>query len=888
MEKPRKEIMKVKAMDFCCTRTILALACLFAATANAQSNAFYDDFSSGTVDPTKWYAANKNWGGKVDKWSSEDYNGGVVPSNLFVKNGILQCVAHGNLYEGDILGIAKDGKQRKDGKRVGACAVTRDYFASGSYEIRAKVAPATGVCCTMWTFEYEELYPGDPGFQGSGEYYVVNHEIDIEMPGRPGSAHTNIGYDYALCNTWVGEKGNEYTASHMKLPQRQDDGNFHTYRFDWHTGDKAGTITPRVEFYFDGVPVVTNYTHIPTKAGRLWVGAWFPKGWAGTPDFDTSVFEVDYVKITPFNEENDEPANETYGTDGLSEPLNIDLHSVWDVGSPVASSVKAHINFNGELVFSGAGAVSNFASAADAPWAAYAAVITGAKVADGVVFGKGSQTGLSKLACVNGIPLALHNGDVTEEAWGVFYDDFTSGAVDPTKWYAANKNWGGDIDLDGLGQNYNGGVVPANLYVRNNILQCEAHGSLYEGNVIGITKGGKPRPDGKRVGACAVTRDYFASGRYEIRAKVAPAKGVCCTMWTFEYEEIYDKNDPEFQGSGSYYVVNHEIDIEMPGRPSSANKDISYEYALCNTWIGEKGSEYTASHMKLPQRQDDGNFHTYRFDWHSGSEDGTIRPRVEFYFDGVLVQINYTHIPFKAGRFWVGAWFPRGWAGTPNFDTSVFEVDWVKITPYHEENDRPQHETYGTDGLAEPLNIVPPPIWEVGSPVASDVIARLGSDGVLVFNGCGPVTNFASAADAPWASQASSITDVVIYDTWNTTGPFFVESRNWVQYWEYGHLDGNLELAPGSLAGLDNLSKLNGIPLTTFSQVANSVNPSGAVQFRVAPTSISVNPGAKTANLSMALFKSPDSIHWTPVNSKMTVGSEGKAPKIQVHVSSAE
>ena len=143
MQKPRKEIMKVKAIDFCSARAVFALACLFAASANAQSNAFYDDFSSGTVDPTKWYAANKNWGGKVDKWSSEDYNGGVVPSNLFVKNGILQCVAHGNLYDGDILGIAKDGKQRKDGKRVGACAVTRDYFASGSYEIRAKVAPAS-------------------------------------------------------------------------------------------------------------------------------------------------------------------------------------------------------------------------------------------------------------------------------------------------------------------------------------------------------------------------------------------------------------------------------------------------------------------------------------------------------------------------------------------------------------------------------------------------------------------------------------------------------------------------------------------------------------------------------------------------------------------------
>ena len=562
--------------------------------------------------------------------------------------------------------------------------------------------------------------------------------------------------------------------------------------------------------------------------------------------------------------------------------------SVWDVGCPDASSVKARINSDWELVFSGAGTVSNFASSASAPWSQCATRITGAKVADGVTFGKGAQTGLSNLACVNGIPLALYNGDVSEAEWGVFYDDFTSGIVDPAKWFAANKNWGGDIDLDGLGQNYNGGVVPANLYVRNSILQCEAHGSLYEGNVIGITKGGKPRPDGKRVGACAVTRDYFASGRYEIRAKVAPAKGVCCTMWTFEYEEIYDKDDPEFQGSGSYYVVNHEIDIEMPGRPTSANKDISYEYALCNTWIGEKGSEYTASHMKLPQRQDDGNFHTYRFDWHSGSEDGTIRPRVEFYFDGVLVQINYTHIPFKAGRFWVGAWFPRGWAGTPDFDTSVFEVDWVKITPYHEENDRPQHETYGTDGLAEPLNVVPPPIWEVGSPVASDVLARLGDDGVLVFNGRGSVTNFASAADAPWASQASNITAVAIYDTWDTSGPFFVESRNWVQYWEYGHLDGNLKFSPGSLAGLDNLASLNGTSFATFRQVLNSCRRFDAVAFRADPTSIRVDPEAKTANLSISLFQSPDSISWTPVDAKLTIGTDGKSAKVQVPASSAE
>ena len=318
-----------------------ALACATGAFAQAPyiaptDDMFYDDFGSGIVDPAKWYAANRNWGGK-DASTGEDYNGGVVPANLGVRDGVLRCEAHGNRYEGDVAGIAKNGRPRADGRRVGACAVTREYYASGSYEIRARVAPVTGVCCAMWTFEYEELYPGDPGFQGHGDYYVVNHEIDIEMPGRPGSAHTGIGYDYALCNTWVGENGNEYTSSHMRLPAPQDDGAFHVYRFDWHTGDKAGTIAPRVEFYFDGVPVVTNLTHIPTKAGRFWVGAWFPNGWAGTPDFDTSAFEVDYVKITPFHEENDEPQNETYGSDGLAEPVNpVPPPAIWVVGAPAA------------------------------------------------------------------------------------------------------------------------------------------------------------------------------------------------------------------------------------------------------------------------------------------------------------------------------------------------------------------------------------------------------------------------------------------------------------------------------------------------------------------------------------------------------------------------
>ena len=62
----------------------VSLACATGALAQAPyvpaaADTFYDDFSAGIVDPAKWYAANKNWGGKVN---GEDYNGGVVPSNF--------------------------------------------------------------------------------------------------------------------------------------------------------------------------------------------------------------------------------------------------------------------------------------------------------------------------------------------------------------------------------------------------------------------------------------------------------------------------------------------------------------------------------------------------------------------------------------------------------------------------------------------------------------------------------------------------------------------------------------------------------------------------------------------------------------------------------------
>lgn len=41
-----------------------------------------------------------------------------------------------------------------------------------------------------------------------------------------------------------------------------------------------------------------------------------------------------------------------------------------------------------------------------------------------------------------------------------------------------------------------------------------------------------------------------------------------------------------------------------------------------------------------------------------------------------------------------------GWSGTANFDTTVFEIDSVKITPYHEAGDTTGKESFPYDGWA--------------------------------------------------------------------------------------------------------------------------------------------------------------------------------------------
>lgn len=112
------------------------------------------------------------------------------------------------------------------------------------------------------------------------------------------------------------------------------------------------------------------------------------------------------MRITPFFEENDEENVEKLPYSGMLEPLNVVQSPLWKVGVDTPWAVMARLNEKGELVLSGTGAVTNFTSVAETPWAGQATEITSVIVRDGVTkVDTGSLLGLYGVSSVNGTEL---------------------------------------------------------------------------------------------------------------------------------------------------------------------------------------------------------------------------------------------------------------------------------------------------------------------------------------------------------------------------------------------------------------------------------------------------------------------------------------------------
>lgn len=338
----------------------------FKVTANAgRQTYFHTDFTDFAAMKRDLILSHKQWGGA---------NGGIVKENVELYpnykdpanniNGMIRCYVNGDYYNGPIQGVDNVGNT-VEGRysEVGACIVTREYFGPGSYRIKARINKQDGHAFSLWTFHYEEIYPndsryedvkldGDFGLRESGNeedgfFIVRNHEIDIEIPtSLDGAPNMEIvDFTNARLNTWQGELRNfdvpeehpdywteyqdTFTAFHH---QPINDGEFHEFRFDWHTDDpnppddpnNPGTPLPatRVDFFTDGVYWNTNTENIPDIVGRFWMGSWCPRGqggnrWAGPHcSFIRDSTDIASFEFIPFPTEPSRAVMETYPGDG--------------------------------------------------------------------------------------------------------------------------------------------------------------------------------------------------------------------------------------------------------------------------------------------------------------------------------------------------------------------------------------------------------------------------------------------------------------------------------------------------------------------------------------------------------------------------------------------
>lgn len=133
-------------------------------------------------------------------------------------------------------------------------------------------------------------------------------------------------------------------------------------------------------------------------------------------------------------------------------------------------------------------------------------------------------------------------------------------------------------------------------------------------------------------------------------------------------EKVAVAEDPDPSKNGTWQLTN----AAAPNQLSSWTKISDEVQRLhqpqknnmkCNNWKGELGAgngltfgtdpfqdEFLAMLSSIGKNVWDGAFHEFRFDWYAN--------RVEFYVDGVQVQVNTHFVPDIPGRWTIGLWFP--------------------------------------------------------------------------------------------------------------------------------------------------------------------------------------------------------------------------------------
>jgi hypothetical protein len=264
---------------------------------------FYDKFE-GALNTSEWERMNMLWGQPANESLQ---HGGVIRENVSTQSGYAVLRALGDEYDGPLRGV------QGHSKRLGGVLKSHKRFASGRYEVKMKVLQVAdvGVVSTAWIFWYKEItrdqFPAAfdkalaHGNVARDGVIIMNHEIDIEVKGKDlaNPVYTN----------WIGLTEPEYDSEHI-IGDPLLDNQFHVYRWDWHAGGNG--IMPEVKYYIDDKLIRVSSKNVPYIASYFYVGNWFA-WWAGNDDgsynnpaFDSRDMLVDWVKITPFFDPEDD------------------------------------------------------------------------------------------------------------------------------------------------------------------------------------------------------------------------------------------------------------------------------------------------------------------------------------------------------------------------------------------------------------------------------------------------------------------------------------------------------------------------------------------------------------------------------------------------------
>ncbi len=308
-------------------------------------------------------------------------------------------------------------------------------------------------------------------------------------------------------------------------------------------------------------------------------------------------------------------------------------------------------------------------------------------------------------------------------------EDWSSGVIDPDRWYLLRKQWGQG----------NHGVVPENVSIvkaevdgkPRPVLRCEAHGDDYEGPVTGQWN----RPD--RVGGVIVSREHFASGRFEVRMRIGNPDeprpgGMVPAIWTYGYRAVrvdQDRSDEFIPEQPLYhpYLQNYakgltfywsEIDFPEYGKAGE------YKRPMYNTFLNKQHDSRTFDVHGAA----DGRWHTYTTEWRtelvpieSVTDEQVVKAEgyhwirnkaipFDRYFgnplkrlgenryavysgavarhwvDGRFVGENTRFVPVMSAQLNFGVWLPE-WAGPAPWKVVNVDFAWVKVWQYGDPGD---------------------------------------------------------------------------------------------------------------------------------------------------------------------------------------------------------